>query len=62
MQLIDIKVWIATCAVLMGAGVAHAAEDSDARRRTRIPSRFTSAPWKASISSTPPMATPCSRR
>jgi len=30
MQLIDIKVWIATCAVLMGAGVAHAAEDSDA--------------------------------
>jgi lipid-binding SYLF domain-containing protein len=30
MQLIDIKVWIATCAVLMGAGVAHAAEDADA--------------------------------
>ncbi len=30
MQLIDIKVWIATCAVLMGTGVAHAAEDADA--------------------------------
>ena len=30
MQLIDIKVWIATCAVLMGAGAAHAAEDADA--------------------------------
>ena len=29
MQLMDIKVWIAACALLMGAGMAHAAEDAD---------------------------------
>jgi lipid-binding SYLF domain-containing protein len=29
MQLMDIKVWIAAYALLMGAGMAHAAEDAD---------------------------------
>ena len=29
MQLMDIKVWIAACALLMGAAMAHAAEDAD---------------------------------
>lgn len=29
MQLMDVRVWIAACALLMGAGMAHAAEDAD---------------------------------